>query len=216
MVAAQFLKLSGLSDQTLGKVRKLNYFYYDYDKIIMMADQCANRIATDEYWWTKSQITFCDFVLLLSRQVLWESGKKLVLRMHVAATAIRYWDNCTCCQSTTLFPDIEDGPCYFHYWKVSWLTSGLGVVWPRWPRLPRQDRSVRRLQTRCSQPELQRIVPWVSPRRKVNLTKHSGLLKIFNFKFQPRAKLRCCHSSWCRSGWSATRNSRPKVKETFI
>ena len=39
MVAAQFLKLSGLSDQTLGKVRKLNYFYYDYDKTIMMADQ---------------------------------------------------------------------------------------------------------------------------------------------------------------------------------
>ena len=116
--------------------------------------------------------------------------KKLVLRMHVAATAIRYWDNCTCCQSTTLFPDIEDGPCYFHYWKVSWLTSGLGVVWPRWPRLPRQDRSVRRLQTRCSQPELQRIVPRVSPRCKVNLTKNSGLLKISNFffvKFQPRA-----------------------------
>ena len=115
--------------------------------------------------------------------------KKLVLRMHVAATAIRYWDNCTCCQRTTLFPDIEDSSCYFHYCKVSWLTSGLGVVWPRWPRLPRQDRSVRRLQTRCSQPELQRIVPWVSPRRKVNLTKNSGLLKIFNFyfKFQPRA-----------------------------
>ena len=109
--------------------------------------------------------------------------KKLVLRMHVAATAIRYWDNCTCCQSTTLFPDIEDSSCYFHYCKVSWLTSGLGVVWPRWPRLPRQDRSVRRLQTRCSQPELQRIVPWVSPRRKVNLTKNSDLLKIFNFFF---------------------------------
>ena len=49
MVAAQFLKLSGLSDQTLGKVRKLNYFYYDYDKTIMMADQCADRIPTDEY-----------------------------------------------------------------------------------------------------------------------------------------------------------------------
>ena len=49
MVAAQFLKLSGLSDQTLGKVRKLNHFYYDYDKTIMMADQCADRIPTDEY-----------------------------------------------------------------------------------------------------------------------------------------------------------------------
>ena len=49
MVAAQFLKLSGLSDQTLGKVKKLNYYYYDYDKTKMMADKCADRIATDEY-----------------------------------------------------------------------------------------------------------------------------------------------------------------------
>ena len=49
MVAAQFLKLSGLSDQTLGKVKKLNYYCYDYDKTIMMADQCADRILTDEY-----------------------------------------------------------------------------------------------------------------------------------------------------------------------
>ena len=49
MVAAQFLKLSGLSDQTLGKVRKLNHFYYDYDKTIMMADQRADRIPTEEY-----------------------------------------------------------------------------------------------------------------------------------------------------------------------